>query len=187
MGAELVPFSPLEDAALPAHVQGLYLGGGYPELYARQLSGNVSMRRSVRAALEGGLPCIAECGGFLYLHRTLEDRRRIPHRMVGLIPVAGYKTDQLSRFGYVELTAKQDNLLCSRGGTFRAHEFHYWESGDCGDGFSAQKPMRDVHWDCVHTTERLYAGFPHLYLAGDPPAARRFLNAALEYRKEQGR
>ena len=154
---------------------------------ALPISRNRSMQESVRKAIESGMPTIAECGGFLYLHRTLEDRRRIPHRMVGLIPAAGYKTDQLSRFGYVELTAKQDNLLCSRGGTFRAHEFHYWESGDCGDGFSAQKPMRDVHWDCVHTTERLYAGFPHLYLAGDPPAARRFLNAALEYRKEQGR
>ena len=187
LGAELVWFSPLADRSIPFDCDGLLLGGGYPELHAWRLARNRSMQESVRKAIESGMPTIAECGGFLYLHRTLEDRRRIPHRMVGLIPAAGYKTDQLSRFGYVELTAKQDNLLCSRGGTFRAHEFHYWESGDCGDGFSAQKPMRDVHWDCVHITERLYAGFPHLYLAGDPPAARRFLNAALEYRKEQGR
>ncbi len=84
LGAELVWFSPLADRSIPFDCDGLLLGGGYPELHAWRLARNRSMQESVRKAIESGMPTIAECGGFLYLHRTLEDRRRIPHRMVGL-------------------------------------------------------------------------------------------------------
>lgn len=73
MGGELVPFSPITDGALPENIDGLYLGGGYPELYAKELGENASMRASVRAALERGLPCIAECGGFMYLTEAIGD------------------------------------------------------------------------------------------------------------------
>ena len=129
MGAELVPFSPLEDAALPAHVQGLYLGGGYPELYARQLSGNGSMRRSVRAALEGGLPCIAECGGFMYLTEGIGEAD-----MAGVLPGRCFDAGRLTRFGYVTLRAKKDSLLCRAGETIRGHEFHHWDAQRPGLG-----------------------------------------------------
>ena len=100
LGAELVPFSPIADAALPENIRGLYLGGGYPELYAESLSENQSMKDSIRQALEAGLPCIAECGGFLYLQKELEGRP-----MVGFLPGMGHNTGKLSRFGYVTLTA----------------------------------------------------------------------------------
>ncbi len=81
MGAELVPFSPLSDRTLPEDIHGLYLGGGYPELYARELSRNESMRAAVREALEGGLPCIAECGGFMYLAQAIGEEP-----MAGVLP-----------------------------------------------------------------------------------------------------
>ena len=110
LGAELVPFSPIADAALPENIRGLYLGGGYPELYAESLSENQSMKDSIRQALEAGLPCIAECGGFLYLQKELEGRP-----MVGFLPGMGHNTGKLSRFGYVTLTAQKDNLLCAAG------------------------------------------------------------------------
>lgn len=81
MGGEIVEFSPLRDAVLPEHIQGLYLGGGYPELYAHALSENASMRLSIKSALESGLPCIAECGGFMYLTEKIGD-----FPMVGFLP-----------------------------------------------------------------------------------------------------
>lgn len=183
-GAELVTFSPLTDSALPEHIGGLYLGGGYPELYVRQLSENAAMRGAVKHAIEQGMPTIAECGGFLYLHRTLQDADGIPFPMAGVLPADAFKTEKLSRFGYVTLTAAWDNLLCRAGESLPAHEFHYWESNNCGNDFTAQKPLRSTSWKCVHAKGTLWAGFPHLYLPAVPKAAYRFLKAAETYRKD---
>ena len=135
LGAELVPFSPLDDQALPEGIDGLYLGGGYPELHAAQLAANRTMRESVRAAVLGGLPTIAECGGFLYLHRTLDGAE-----MAGVIDADARMTRRLQPFGYVTLTARRDNLLCRAGEQIRAHEFHYAVSTDAGADFDAEKP-----------------------------------------------
>ena len=174
MGAELVPFSPLEDAALPAHVQGLYLGGGYPELYARQLSGNVSMRRSVRAALEGGLPCIAECGGFMYLTEGIGEAD-----MAGVLPGRCFDAGRLTRFGYVTLRAKKDSLLCRAGETIRGHEFHHWDARCPGGDFWAEKPS-GRGWDCAVATDRLYAGYPHFHFYANPASAARFYETCVK-------
>lgn len=184
MGACLIPFSPLEDSAIPKEAQALWLGGGYPELYAQTLSQNVSMRNSIKAALDDGMPVIGECGGFLYLQASLEDSQGISWPMVGYLPGRGFQSEGLRRFGYCALTAKRDNLLCMEGETLPAHEFHRWDSDQPGDSFFARKPQRDTSWECVYTTPRVYAGFPHLYLAGTPKAAERFLRAAIAYGKE---
>ncbi len=96
LGAEPVGFSPLSDAALPQGVDGLYLGGGYPELHAARLAANVAMRRAVREAVLAGLPTIAECGGFMYLQTQLEDADGVTHPMVGVIPGKAYRTDHLA-------------------------------------------------------------------------------------------
>ena len=174
MGAELVPFSPLEDAALPAHVQGLYLGGGYPELYARQLSGNGSMRRSVRAALEGGLPCIAECGGFMYLTEGIGEAD-----MAGVLPGRCFDAGRLTRFGYVTLRAKRDSLLCRAGETIRGHEFHHWDARCPGGDFWAEKSS-GRGWDCAVATDRLYAGYPHFHFYANPAFAARFYETCVK-------
>ncbi len=174
MGAELVPFSPLEDAALPAHVQGLYLGGGYPELYARQLSGKVSMRRSVPAALEGGLPCIAECGGFMYLTEGIGEAD-----MAGVLPGRCFDAGRLTRFGYVTLRAKKDSLLCRAGETIRGHEFHHWDARCPGGDFWAEKPS-GRGWDCAVATDRLYAGYPHFHFYANPAFAARFYETCVK-------
>lgn len=177
LGAELVPFSPLHDAALPERCSGLYLCGGYPELYARRLSANHTMLDSVRTAIRNGLPTIAECGGFLYLHDTLEGER-----MGAVCGGAAYLKDRLGKFGYITLTARQDNPLCAAGATLTAHEFHYCASEDEGSGFTAHKPGRKHNWDCVHTSSTLYAGYPHIHFTGHPEAARRFLRLCEQYR-----
>ncbi len=178
LGGQLRPFSPLEDERLPENIQGLYLGGGYPELYASQLAANASMRASIRAALESGLPCIAECGGFLYLLQRL-----CGEEMVGFLPGEGFDTGKLVRFGYVTLTARQDNLLCRAGEQLPAHEFHYYDAQDPGSTFLAAK-ANGRSWDCAWAGPSLYAGFPHFHFYSRPEMAQRFLNAC---RKEQHR
>ena len=180
LGAELVPFSPLADAGLPENLQGLILSGGYPELHAARLAENASMREAVREAVQGGLPCIAECGGFLYLHRTLEGEDGKDYPMAGVLSARAYRTPRLSRFGYITLTAKEDQLLLAKGEEIRGHEFHYWESESCGETMRAQKPLRKRGWDCVHGAASLYAGFPHLFFYSNPDAALRFLEKCEE-------
>lgn len=176
LGCELVFFSPLIDPSLPDSIGGLYLCGGYPELHLKALSGNTAMLEAVNVAVRGGMPTIAECGGFLYLHDTLEG---LP--LAGCIHASAHKTEKLRRFGYVTLRAKADNLLCAAGESIRAHEFHYYESTDGGAGFTAEKPLSERSWHCVYTTETLYAGFPHLYFDANPLFAENFVRKAIEY------
>ncbi len=177
MSAELVPFSPLEDETLPEDVHGLYLGGGYPELYAGQLSRNASMRSSIKAALARGLPCVAECGGFMYLTEAVGD-----WPMVGLLPGRCFDTGHLTRFGYVTLMAKRDNLLCRAGESIRGHEFHHWDTQDPGGDFTAERPA-GRRWDCVHATETLYAGFPHFHFYANPEFAKNFYQACIKEKR----
>ncbi len=173
LGARLVYFSPLDGDSLPA-CAGLYLGGGYPELYVRRLAANGAMRRAIREAVLDGLPTLAECGGFLYLLEALEgEDGRGP--MCGVLPGSARNTGKLRRFGYVTLTARRDNLLCNAGESIRAHEFHYYDADDCGGDFSAVKPVSGRGWDCIHATETVFAGFPHLYLPANPAFARRLV------------
>ncbi|MBO5556728.1 MAG: cobyrinate a,c-diamide synthase, partial [Oscillospiraceae bacterium] len=172
-GAELRFFSPLRDAAFPEDAEGLYLCGGYPELYARQLSENTAMRRSIGAAVAAGLPTVAECGGFLYLQETLEDEAGCAFPQCGVLPGRGYRTDSLQRFGYLWLEAPKDSLLFRSGERVPAHEFHYWDSTDNGEDIGCVKPGGRT-WRGGWAGETLYAGFPHLHLDGELPLAARF-------------
>lgn len=176
LGAELCFFSPIHDSVLPEHIQGLYLPGGYPELHAKALSGNSTMLASVKSAVERDLPTIAECGGFLYLHDTLDG---LP--MVGVIHAAAFRTAKLQRFGYITLTAQTDNLLCKAKESIRAHEFHYYESDSQGSDYLAGKPNSKRQYACIHATDSLYAGFPHLYFPSNPVFAESFIKQADKY------
>ena len=171
LGAELVPFSPLTDERLPNSVQGLYLGGGYPELYAAQLEENHALRRQIRDVVYAGMPCIAECGGFMYLTQSVAGRA-----MVGALPGDCFDTGRLTRFGYITATARKDNLLCRAGEQVPMHEFHHWDTPQPGGAFLAEKPS-GKQWTCVHATDTLYAGFPHFHFYAKPVMAQRFLAA----------
>ena len=184
LGAELAEFSPLADESLPEGACGLYLGGGYPELFAGALAANAPMREAVRAAVAGGLPTVAECGGFLYLNRLLSDGEGRDWPMAGALPGRAANTGKLGRFGYVTLTAKKDGLLGPAGTRLPAHEFHYWDSDAPGSGFRADKPQSSRGWDCAFHTPTLYAGFPHFHFWAAPSAARNFVAAARRYVQE---
>lgn len=172
LGAEIVEFSPLHDGHLPEDIQGLLLYGGYPELYAKTLSENHSMLKEIRESIENGLPCMAECGGFMYLHKWMEDMEGTAFPMVGTIEGKAYKTEKLGRFGYVTL---QENPI------LRGHEFHYFDSTNCGEHFLAKKPVGKRSWRCMHKTENLLAGFPHLYYYASPSLAVEFVKKAKGY------
>lgn len=177
-GAELIFFSPLHDAALPEGIDGLYLCGGYPELHAAGLAENYSMRQSICAAVTGGLPTIAECGGFLYLQQSLEDENGEAFPMCGALPGRAYKTEHLQRFGYQWISAEEDSLLFRRGERIPAHEFHYWDCTENGTDLLSEK-SGGKNWRCGFATETLYAAFPHLHLDGVLPLAERFIEACV--------
>lgn len=176
LGCDLVFFSPLTDQSLPAGVAGLYLGGGYPELFARELSDNSCLRASISAAIQAGLPTIAEGGGFMYLH---EHMAGLPQ--CGVIPGGVTASDRLQHFGYISLQAREDNLLSKAGELIRAREFHYWQSDNPGAGFTAKKAGRDLTYDTIHATASLYAGFPQLYLPANPDFAHSFVAKMRDY------
>ena len=183
-GAEPVFFSPVRDAALPEGVCGLYLPGGYPELYAQALSENKTMRASIRQAVNAGLPTAAECGGFLYLGQSLEDTEGKSWPMAGVLPGAGVRAGRLVRFGYAVLTAKRDSMLFRAGENLPVHEFHHWDSTANGTAFTACKNEK-MQWECGYANGNFYAGFPHLYWAGTPLPGR-FVRAAERYSKTKG-
>lgn len=165
MGATLVYFSPLTDAHV-SEVDALIFGGGYPELYAKELYENQSMRASVWQALEAGMPCHAECGGFLYLGKSLADAEGNVYEMVGFLDGAGFRTERLQRFGYVELASQEADAFAVNT-VLRGHEFHYWDSTDCGDACLAWKPLsKQKTYSCMVKKKGTFAGFPHLYYAG---------------------
>ena len=182
-GAELCFFSPLTDTQLPQDIGGLYLPGGYPELYAQALAANTAMRKAVRDAVAAGLPTVAECGGFLYLGQAMEAADGKVYPMAGVLSGQGFKVGKLVRFGYANLTAHTDSMLFAAGETWPMHEFHHWDSTQNGTAFTAAK-ANGRQWTCGFANAHLYAGFPHLYWAGTP-LPQRFAAAACRYKKEK--
>lgn len=182
-GAEVVFFSPLRDTALPENIGGLYLPGGYPELHARELSGNASLLREIKQKIESGLPTAAECGGFLYLGQSLTDAEGQSWPMAGVLPGEAKDAGRLVRFGYAALSADSDSMLFRAGESFPIHEFHHWDSTANGAALAAKKPVGGAEWRCGFVNEHFYAGFPHLYWAGTP-LPQRFAAAAENYRRD---
>ena len=159
----------------------MLLGGGYPELYAGQLSENNAMRKAIRAAVIGGLPTVAECGGFLYLHTSLTDREGHSCLMAGVLPEKCFDTGSLVRFGYIELEENSEYFL-PRGSRIRAHEFHYYDSEDNGVDCIATKPTIGRNYPCIHVGENHWYGFPHLYYPSCPEFAEQFVEKAAQYK-----
>ncbi|MBR1693548.1 MAG: cobyrinate a,c-diamide synthase [Lachnospiraceae bacterium] len=181
MGAELVEFSPLHDTALPEQIDGLLLGGGYPENYAAELAAAEKMRAAVKAACEKGLPCLAECGGFLYLQDELEDAKSTFYPMTGVLCGKAFRTDRLCRFGYVTVTNKKAGVLGDAGCSVKGHEFHYWDCSHSGSDCTAVKPAGGTEYSCMVHTRRMAAGFPHLYYYSNPQMIYQFLLCCSRY------
>lgn len=183
-GAQLVPFSPLSDAVLPEHLDGLYLGGGYPELFLPRLSDNTSFLQSLHTARKSGMPLLAECGGFLYLQESMTGADGVAYPLAGILPGTSHLQDRLCRFGYVTLRAQEDTLLGPAGTEIQGHEFHYADTTENGTAFSAVRP-NGKQWRAVVSRPGLAAGFPHLYFPSNPEVPCAFSGACLRYQKER--
>lgn len=177
LGAELVPFSPLNDKRLPENIHGIIIGGGYPELYTERLSKNISMLESIRNAYERKIPIYAESGGFIYLGVSIEGKS-----MVNIFNYKSHLTNRLQNFGYIKLVANKDNLLCKKGNSINAHEFHYTKSDFDGEDFIAIKKSTGKERKSIIANENIFAGFPHLHLWGNIEFAKRFVKKCVEHR-----
>ena len=180
-GCKLMFFSPLQDAHLPEGVSGLLLGGGYPELYAERLSKNKTLLAEIRENIQNGMPCHAECGGFLYLHEQLADPEKRRWKMAGVIEGEAMPKEKLVRFGYIHLTGEKDGAFLKQGETIRGHEFHYWDSTNNGKDVTAVKPDGKRSWECIHMQQNLFAGFPHLSYVSNPAFVERFVQAVTQW------
>ena len=175
----------MEDKKLPEGICGLYLGGGYPELHAGKLSENSRMRHAIFEAVRHGMPTIAECGGFLYLQKELEDADGQVWEMTGVLDGSGFRTNRLQRFGYAVMTAKENSMLFEKGESIPVHEFHYWDCTQNGTAFEMKKPVGNKTWEGSVAGSSLYAGFPHLYFPAEPRLAERFARAAAKWQEKQ--
>ena len=189
-GAELVFFSPMRDGALPdAH--GLVLGGGYPEVFARELSANGPMRAAVAGAAARGMPILAECGGFMYLTRSITDFHGETFGMAGVVPARCRMNDRLQTVGYVEARALRDTLLGPEGTVLRGHEFHFSSvepdpaDGDFPCAFELTRMRTGTARPGGYAQGNVLGSYLHLNLAGCPGAADRFLRRCMDFRQRR--
>ncbi len=189
-GIRIEEFSPMYSSELPEDAAGILLGGGYPELHAEELSGNEVMRDIIRDAVKGGMPCLAECGGFMYLMDDITDAEGVKHPMCGAISGSSENTGRLGRFGYITVSGaggtdaaedERKKTLIS-GLSIRGHEFHYYDSDNNGTDAVAVKPGSGRSWECMHASETGLIGFPHLYYPSCPELIARFRYAMMRYR-----
>lgn len=203
-GAKLQYFSPLHDTSLPEDCDAMLLGGGYPELYAKELSKNVSMLNAIKKAFIAGMPTVAECGGFMYLHTYIrnicddtdeqnkadvQNKADIQNdmnksKLVGALDGGCHFKGKLVRFGYIELAEKHSNFL-PLNEKIKAHEFHYYDSTDNGADCIATKPATGRSYDCVISHDNYWLGFPHLYYPSNPHFAESLVRKAYEYRRNK--
>lgn len=184
-GGEIVYFSPLHDDALPPNLAGVYVGGGFPELYAERLTSNQRLRRDIRKAMESGLPTYAECGGLMYLCQGLVDFEGRRFEMVGALPRWCEMKGQRAMVGYVTLEVKRDTILAERGARLRGHEFHWSQLQEGPTEDSPYQIISPVGGDEGFAKANLLASYVHLHFGSDPRLAANFVNACRAWRGAQ--
>jgi cobyrinic acid a,c-diamide synthase len=180
-GAEIVFFSPLADAGIPQHLDGLYVGGGYPELHADELSRNTALSAEIRAFVEAGKPVYAECGGMIYLGRALTTLDGLSFTMTGVLPLDFEMTPRLVHFGYVDVTFVEDCLLGEKGTQVRGHSFHCSRvrvgaatpaAYRLKYSLSGRDELEGFHY------KNVLASYVHLHFRGNPALAASLVAAA---------
>ncbi|NLI12547.1 MAG: cobyrinate a,c-diamide synthase [Peptococcaceae bacterium] len=181
LGAELHHFSPMKDVSLPENIGGLYLGGGFPEVFAGALAANKSLLEDITRRLKGGLHCYAECGGFMYLTESITVKNGEKHPMAGFFDGHTIMTDRLQRFGYVDIEFTGENVLGKEGQTARGHEFHH----SLIDGITypttylVKSAFSGRQWHCGYRRANTLAAYAHIDFWGYPGLARHFLDRCL--------
>ena len=186
LGAKLVPFSPLKDKALPEGISGLLFGGGFPEMFAGELSANTSIRAAIAHAADAGLPIYAECGGYMYLLQELVDFDGTAHPMCGVFAGRAAMTRKLQMVGYVTVRMQQDTILGPAGTELHGHEFHFSQE------LEREEPMRPYQFTKLRNGETYGAGqqrqnalgsYLHIHFAGCLAAAEHFVAACRSWKE----
>ncbi|MBI3332617.1 MAG: cobyrinate a,c-diamide synthase [Candidatus Omnitrophica bacterium] len=181
-GGRVVPFSPLKDSRLPRGIGALYLGGGFPEVYASALGRNRPLHREIRRAVLAGMPTYAECGGLMFLSRAITDAKGKRHPMVGLLPARIRMTDRLQHFGYKQLRARRSSLFARPGEGARGHEFHHSVAEGLPDGATAAYEAASPHGGGSraegYARGNLVASYVHLHFFSNRRWMKRFVRAA---------
>ncbi|GKX31287.1 cobyrinate a,c-diamide synthase [Vallitalea longa] len=179
LGAEIHYFSPLQDKLLPEKCDGIYLAGGYPEVFAKELSNNMSLMQDIKEKADENIPIYAECGGYMYLHETITNLESETYRMVGIFKGGAYMKKRLQNFGYVSIKTKGRTPLFDEDTVFRAHEFHRsvvdrteeeptYVIGEKGNKI----------WYCGKLYKNAYGMYPHIYFPAEPSIPEKFLYTA---------
>ncbi|MBE6086057.1 MAG: cobyrinate a,c-diamide synthase [Selenomonas ruminantium] len=189
LGAEIVPFSPLHDEKLPA-VDGLFIGGGFPEMFAGQLAANSSMRQAVRQAAQKDMPILAECGGYMYLMDSLQDFAGVSHPMAGVFVGQAVMTEKLQMVGYVEAELQKDSLLGKAGTKLKGHEFHFSKEREPIQQdkapFIFRKLRNNSEYPAGQQVKNVLGSYLHLHFAGCLDAAENFVRQCAAYKKKRG-
>ncbi len=191
-GADIVPFSPLKDSRLP-NVDGIILGGGFPEMFIKELAANTLMRQNILEAAQQGMPIYAECGGLMYLSRQITDFDDQTYDMVGVIPAVCQMQSKLETVGYVEAKALTNNVLCIKEHTLRGHEFHFSRMYPDRSGeefpwaFEFKKMRTGAIYQGGYAAGNVLASYLHMHFAGNRQAAQQFVEKCAQYHylKEQ--
>jgi cobyrinic acid a,c-diamide synthase len=186
-GAQLVPFSPLNDPCLPDAVTGLYLGGGYPELHAARLAENRTLRVAIYRASRDGMPIYGECGGFMYLCRELVDQEANIHAMAGCFPFRTRAHSTLKTLGYREISLNQNCSIGSEGTIARGHEFHYSDIECASDGgttthYRISGRQGNGMGREGYGVNRTLGSYVHLHFGSRPEIASNFVESCRRYR-----
>lgn len=174
-GAELMPFSPLQDTRLPQGSSGLYIGGGFPELYAADLAGNKSIKQSIKVAAGQGMPIYAECGGLMYLGKSVQDLQGNKHQMAGVIPVSTQIASPRLSLGYRTVQALGDGPILCQGEIVRGHEFHWSVLESTTGSANAYRVLEKGDYREGFQRKNLLASYIHLHLGSLPSMASRFI------------
>lgn len=184
-GAEIVFFSPLKDAALPEDIHGLYLGGGFPEMFAAELANNNSIKHEIDRLIRQGIPAYAECGGLMYLGESIRDFQGKEFRMTGSLPLSSRIDSPRLNLGYRTVQALNDGPLLKKGEVVRGHEFH-WSVLEHGENEPNAYSITDQAGRKEgFQVNRLLASYIHLHFCSYPPMAQRFIGSCLKYKNER--
>lgn len=190
LGAELVFFSPLRDSNLPEGVDGLVFGGGFPEMFVKELAANVSLQEAIQRAHAAGMPIYAECGGLMYLCRELIDFAGKAYPLTGLVPAACRMQKKLVTVGYVEAEACQDTVLCPRKGQIKGHEFHFSimvpDSEPFNWAFTVKRHRDGRSYPGGYCRGNLLASYLHCHFAGSPETALYFVEKCTMFKGARG-
>ena len=172
---------------MPAGLDGIYLGGGYPELYAGQLAANEALRQALKAGAAGGLPIYAECGGLMYLAREILDLEGRAHPMAGVFPFTVRMLPRLKALGYREVTLAAASLLGPAGTTARGHEFHYSEIVGEPGGVPRLYRLTPRRGGAAvsegYSANNVLASYVHLHFGSNPEVARHLVANCRAYKK----